>query len=158
MRTSLRLASGLGGLLAAVTGVAAASDPPAAPPHVLPIDRALLDDPDAILQIYSQQPAPAGRLAADPTADARCGGPAADPSPGGRPTVVTLPPAAPFTVGAIPAALWRRPPVSDPTWRLNFLALRWMNPLARRAAMDGQTASLAALVAQAVRFHQQNPD
>src|SRR5439155_17351295 len=31
---------------------------------------------------------------------------------------VTLSPAPPFTVGAVPAASWRETPVSDPGWQL----------------------------------------
>ncbi|GLZ00123.1 hypothetical protein [Actinoplanes sp. NBRC 103695] len=90
--------------------------------------------------------------------DPGCGPAATTPVPDALPIRVSMPPAAPFTVGAIPAAMWRRPPVADPTWRLNFQGLMWMRPLARRAALDGQTGSLAALVRQAVLFHRQNPD
>jgi hypothetical protein len=146
------------GLAAALVLVAApagaASARAVARPHVIPIDPAAVDDPAALLKLY----APGTPLADDPTATARCGDPAADPVPDGQPIVVTIPPAGPFTVGAIPATSWRSPPVADPSWRLNFQGLMWMKPLARRAAMDGQSQSLAALVAQAVAFHAQNPD
>ncbi|MEV6494932.1 hypothetical protein AB0M20_40865, partial [Actinoplanes sp. NPDC051633] len=70
----------------------------------------------------------------------------------------TLPPAAAFTVGAIPAGTWRRPPVADPTWQLAFRGLTWVKPLARRAAADGQRRSLDALVRQTSLFHRLNPD
>jgi hypothetical protein len=91
-------------------------------------------------------------------AEVDCGAPAGKHPPDGRPMVVTIPGAPPFTVGEIPAGSWRKPPSADPTWRLNFLGLMWMKPLARRAALDGRRRSLRALVAQAVAFHRQNPD
>jgi hypothetical protein len=87
-----------------------------------------------------------------------CGAPARNPVPDGHAIVVRLPPAPAFTVGAINPRWWKAPPVSDPTWRLTFLGLRWIPPLAQRAADDGQKKSLSALVAQAVSFHRQNPD
>jgi hypothetical protein len=151
-------ASGVGlaalALVAALAGaVPAHAD---AGPHVIPIDRAALDDPDALAPLYDFDPSP--HADDDPTLNARCGDPAPDPVPDGEPIVVTIPPAAPFTVGAIPAGYWKKPPVTDPAWRLTFRGLMWMKPLARRAAIDGQTGSLAALVAQAVAFQQQNPD
>ncbi|MFG1603440.1 hypothetical protein [Actinoplanes sp. NPDC049265] len=103
-------------------------------------------------------PVPAAPAAPPAADDPRCGPAAATPVPDGRAIRVVLPPAGAFVVGAIPAARWRRPPVADPTWRLNFQGLMWMRPLARRAALDGQRQSLAALVRQAVLFHRQNPD
>ncbi|WP_328474178.1 hypothetical protein OHA21_14475 [Actinoplanes sp. NBC_00393] len=127
----------------------------AADPHVIPRDPVAIDDIDALLEIYGP---PEPRRSADPTADARCGSAAIDPVPDGQPIVVSMPPARGFTVGAIPSSWWRSPPVTDPTWLLQFQGLMWMRPLARRAAMDGQQQSLAAIVGQAVRFHQQNPD
>ncbi|NHC14271.1 heparinase II/III domain-containing protein [Motilibacter deserti] len=87
-----------------------------------------------------------------------CAAPAAHPVPDGVPISVTLPPAPPFTVGSVPRSWWRRPPVSDLSWQLTFRGLAWMQPLAARAAADGQAASLAALVAQAVALHRNNPD
>jgi hypothetical protein len=78
--------------------------------------------------------------------------------PDGEPIIVTIGAAAPFTVGQISAATWRQPPVADPSWRLNFQGLMWMRSLVRRAADDDQQQSLAALVAQAVEFHQDDPD
>jgi hypothetical protein len=125
--------------------------------HVVPIDPASLDDPQALLKLYAP-PTPNARRAVDPTADARCGDPAPDPIVEGDPLRVTIPPAEAFEVGKIDPATWRNPPVADPTWRLNFQGLMWMKPLARRAAMDGQQATLDALIAQAVVFHRQNPD
>lgn len=151
--------------------LAEASPASAADPHVIPLDPIAVDDPAALQDLYHElavtmaKPGPAQPLphrtalgTADPTADAGCGPAAADPVPDGQPIVVSMPPAPAFTVGAIPASSWRTPPVSDPTWRLQYQGLMWMKPLARRAAMDGQTQSLAALVAQAAAFHQQNPD
>ncbi|WP_433731674.1 hypothetical protein ACQP2Y_23315 [Actinoplanes sp. CA-051413] len=123
---------------------------------MITLDPAAVDDIDALEEIYG--PRPEGQRSADPTADARCGSAAADPVPDGQPIVVSMPPAPAFTVGAIPAASWKNPPVADVTWRLQYQGLMWMKPLARRAAIDGQAQSLAALVAQAVAFHRQNPD
>ncbi|MEV7625942.1 hypothetical protein [Actinoplanes sp. NPDC089786] len=132
-------------MIAALVAVllAAATPVPAAPvaPHVVAVDAAEI--PDRV----------SGR--AD---DPRCGPAAPSPVPDGRPIRVVMPPAKAFTVGAIPAAMWRRPPVTDPTWRLTFQGLMWVRPLARRAALDGQQKSLAALVRQVVLFHRQNPD
>jgi len=87
-----------------------------------------------------------------------CGGPSATAVPDGQPIVVSLPPAAPFTVGKINPYVWRHPMVSDPAWRLKFEAFMYLPPLAARAARDGQTTSLATIVNQAIAFHAQNPD
>ncbi|GAA3344498.1 hypothetical protein GCM10020358_48030 [Amorphoplanes nipponensis] len=125
-------------------------------PHVIPPDPVAVDDIDALEQIYGAPSRSA--LAEDPTADARCGDPAAEPVPDGEPIKVSMPPAPVFTVGSIAATSWRTPPVADATWRMQYQGLMWMRPLARRAAMDGQLQSLAALVDQAVMFHRQNPD
>ncbi|ROP31424.1 hypothetical protein EDD30_4324 [Couchioplanes caeruleus] len=128
----------------------------AADVHVIPIDPVLTEDPDALLDLYR-----AGTVRAqlaDPTASARCGAAAPGPVPDGEDIVVKLSPAAPFTVGKINPTTWRRPPVADPTWRMGYEGLMWMRPLARRAAMDGQTKSLDALVDQVVSFHAKNPD
>lgn len=136
-----------------------ASAAPATEPadvHVIGIDPLSTDDPAAIREVYATPPR--AFSAADPTADARCGSAAPAAVPDGRPIVVRLPPAAPFTVGRIPASSWRRPPVADPTWRMNYQGLMWMKPLARRAAQDGQLRSLNALVLQAISFHRYNPD
>lgn len=151
------------GVALALTAMLLGAAPGAKPvgPHVIPTDPAAIDDIDALQQIYGGLPATADRqriLADDPTADARCGNPSTDPVPDGQPIVVTMAPAPSFTVGAIPAASWKNPPVADPTWRLQYQGLMWIKPLARRAAMDGQLESLAALVDQAVTFHRQNPD
>jgi hypothetical protein len=102
----------------------------------------------------SRRPAPVDRT----TAGADCGAPAAKRPVDGKPIVVTIPGAPPFTVGRIRPGSWREPPSADPTWRLNFLGLMWMRPLARRAGQDGRRKSLNALVAQAAAFHRQNPD
>jgi hypothetical protein len=126
-------------------------------PHVVPIDPASVDEPDALLQLYRATD-PRGSLAADPTADARCGPASTAPVPDGEPINVLIPPAPVFTAGKIQASSWRNPPSADPTWRLNYLGLMWMKPLARRAAMDGQLQSLHTLVAQAAAFHRQNTD
>ena len=136
------------------TAVPAGAAP--ADPHVITLDPVAVDDIGALEQIYGPQGPQAA--APDPTADARCGPAASSPVPDGVPIVVRMPPAPAFTVGAIPAASWRRPPVADVTWRLQFQGLMWMKSLARRAAMDGQMQSLGALVSQAVVFHRQNPD
>lgn len=84
--------------------------------------------------------------------------PAPDPVPDGEPIVVSMAPAAPFTVGAIPASVWREPMLTDPAWRLHFEAFMYLPPLAVRAAVDGSTLSLATMVDQVVAFHEQNPD
>jgi heparinase II/III-like protein len=110
--------------------------------HRLKIDQALLDIPQALAQ---------GEAVS-------CGAPAADPVPDGEPIVVSLPPAAPFTVGEISATVWRSPWVTDPTWRLSFESLSWMRPLAQRAADDQQFQSMDVLIRQALAFHLENPD
>ena len=90
--------------------------------------------------------------------DARCGPPAADRVADTGRITVNLPPAKPFIIGRIPAETWRRTPIGDLSWKLKFLGLSWMRPIAGRAHADGQTAVLDALVAQAVAFHRENPD
>src|SRR3954454_20353205 len=135
---------------------ALAADPPK--PHVIGIDPVSIEEPAAILDIYRMSKSSKKRLVDDPTADAGCGPAAAAPVPDGEPIIVSLPPADPFTVGKIDPNSWRNPPSADPTWRLNYLGLMWMKPLARRAAMDGQLQSLPTLVAQAAAFHRQNTD
>ena len=127
-------------------------------PHVIGTDPVSIEDPAALLDLYRVNPSSKKQLAADPTADAGCGAPAADPVPDGEPIVVSMPPAPAFTVGKINAASWRNPPSTDPTWQLNYLGLLWMKSLARRAAMDDQQQSLSALVDQVAAFHNQNPD
>jgi hypothetical protein len=92
------------------------------------------------------------------TATADCGGPSATPVPDGQAIVVSLPPAAPFTVGRINPYVWRHPMVADPSWRLTFEAFMYLPPLAVRAARDGQTTSLNTIVNQVIAFHGQNPD
>jgi hypothetical protein len=72
--------------------------------------------------------------------------------------VVTLAPAPPFTVGAVPAAAWRETPVADTAWQLAFRGLMWLPPLARRAAEDRQHVALAKIVDQALAFHRAVPD
>ena len=151
--------------------LAEASPAHAADPHVIPTDPIAIDDPAALQKDYSELariltsktasvPLPHRTTfeTTDPTADAGCGPAAPYPVPDGVPIVVSMPPAPDFTVGAIDPASWRNPPVSDPSWRLQYQGLMWMKPLARRAAMDGQLKSLQALVDQAVAFHKQNPD
>jgi hypothetical protein len=123
-------------------------------PHVSGVDPGVTEDLDELLKIYGSPPS---GLAADPTANARCGDPAADPVPDGQPIVVSLG-STTFTVGKIPKTVWRKPPSADPTWRLNFYAMMWMRPLARRAAMDGQPRSLVTMVNQMAAFHRENPD
>lgn len=115
------------------------------PGHVLPVPDDLAPELEAV-RAATAAPAPA------------CGAPARNPVPDGHAIVVKLPPAPAFTVGAINPGWWKAPPVSDPTWQLTFLGLRWIPALAQRAADDGQEKSLAALVAEAVTFHRQNPD
>jgi hypothetical protein len=145
---------------AALAGAGPAAARPA-DPHVIGLDPVAVDDLEALQQIYDPWAGTAGGsrvLAVDPTAAAGCGSAAAAPVPDGVPIRVSMPPAAPFTVGSIAAASWRKPPVKDVTWRLQYQGLMWMKPLARRAAIDGQRKSLAALVDQVVKFHRQNPD
>jgi len=152
----LALASAVLALIATLLGAGPAGAAPAGP-HVIPPDPVAIDDTDALQQIYGQLPE-LRALDADPTADARCGAAAPDPVPDGQPIKVSMPPAPVFTVGAIAAASWRKPPVSNATWRMRYQGLMWMKPLARRAAMDLQTKSLNALISQVVAFHAQNPD
>lgn len=132
-----------------VNPVAARADSP----HVLPVDPSAYDGTIATGPAYGATADPS-----DPTSTAGCGSAATQPVPDGEPIVVTIGTAAPFTVGEITAATWLNPAVTDPTWRLDFQGLMWMKSLARRAAIDGQRESLAALVAQAVQFHQDDPD
>jgi heparinase II/III-like protein len=115
--------------------------------HRMEVDRALLDDPKSLAQ--------AEALAESPV---QCAIPSPDPVPDGVPIVVSLPPAAPFTVGEIPARVWRQPWVKDPTWRVYFESLSWARALAQRAKDDGQFQSLGVLVAQVLAFHTENPD
>ena len=128
---------------------------------MIPPDPAAVDNIEALRQIYTPMPETAAgqrALDVDPTADSRCGSAATEPVPNGESIQVSMPPAPVFTVGSIPAASWVNPPVANATWRMQYQGLMWMRPLARRAAMDQQTDSLAALVDQAVLFHRQNPD
>jgi hypothetical protein len=74
------------------------------------------------------------------------------------PIVVSIPPGPTFTVGRIPATWWKTPPYGDAGWQLNLRGFMWLPPLAQRAADNGQTEALDALVKQVVAFHQQNPD
>jgi hypothetical protein len=99
-----------------------------------------------------------GSGAGDATVQDLCGAAAGDRVPDGLPIQVSLPPAPPMTVGEITGRMWRQPPVKDPAWLLNFQGLRWIPPLAQRAATDGQFHSLTALIRQAVGFHLANPD
>src|SRR4051794_29731218 len=72
--------------------------------HVTALDPVSYDDPTALLAVYAAQ---AGADDPDPTATAGCGPAAADPVPDGQPIIVSMSPAAPFTVGAIPPGSWR---------------------------------------------------
>ncbi|MFI1993831.1 hypothetical protein [Actinoplanes sp. NPDC020271] len=119
-------------------------------PHVLPVDPSTYDSLTVTGPAF-------GALGGDP-ATAGCGSAAPDSVPNGEPIIVKIGTAAPFTVGQISAATWKNPPVTDPSWRLTFQGLMWTKSLARRAAQDDQQESLAALVAQAVQFHQADPD
>jgi Heparinase II/III-like protein len=126
----------------------------------------------ALLALTAQQPANAADAprphrmpvqtetsdVATVTPDSLCPPASPDPVPDGQPIVVELPPADPFTVGQIPAAVWRNPWVADPTWRVWFESLRWLMPLARRAQQDGQRQSLATIIDQVIAFQVQNPD
>ena len=144
-------------MAAALSAVMLVSSPAAASdPHVIPIDPATTDDPEALRILYA--PPPRDRSALDPTQVARCGTAAPNPVPNGEPIVVSMPPAPTFTVGQIPASWWRTPPVADPTWQLNFRGLIWLKPLAVRAAQDDQAQSLQVLIDQYVAFYGQNPD
>jgi hypothetical protein len=96
------------------------------------------------------------RASASPTKD--CSPPAPNPIPNDQPIVVSLPPAALFTVGRINPYVWKHPMVSSPAWRLSFEAFLYLPPLAVRAAQDGQLTSLSTIVKQVVAFHTQNPD
>jgi hypothetical protein len=87
-----------------------------------------------------------------------CGAASSTAVPDGQPIVVSLPPAAPFTVGHINPYVWRHPMVADPSWRLHFEGFMYLPPLAVRASRDGQLKSLATIVGQVVAFHSANPD
>jgi hypothetical protein len=87
-----------------------------------------------------------------------CGAAAPDPVHDGAPIVVTLGAGPSFTVGAIPASWWRKPPYGDAGWQLHLRGMVWAAPLAQRAYQDGQVRSLRALVDQVLAFHRQNPD
>lgn len=95
-------------------------------------------------------------VAQAPLAD--CSTPVRTPVPDGSPIVVSLPPAAPFTVGRIPSSAWRHPWVSDLPWRLAFEGFTYLPGLAARAYVDMQAASLSTMVAQVAAFHVQDPD
>lgn len=108
---------------------------------------------------------PAGSLVVRPDAAAslvdpntQCGAPAADPVPDGEDIVVTIPPGPSFTVGDIPATWWKTPPYGDAGWQLQLRGFMWVQPLAQRAYLDGQSQSLEALTDQIIAFHTQNPD
>jgi hypothetical protein len=88
----------------------------------------------------------------------QCGREARDPVPDGEDIVVTILPGPSFTVGEIPTTWWKRPPYGDAGWQLQLRGFEWVQPLAQRAYLDGQTQSLKALVDQIVAFHRQNPD
>ncbi|GLY95535.1 heparinase II/III family protein [Actinoplanes sp. NBRC 103695] len=127
--------------------------------HVVPSDPLVSDDAKAVVETYrAVVPSVRKKKLDDPTANYGCGAAAADPVPDGEPIVVSLPPGPNFTVGSIPASSWRNPPETDATWKMNYLGLMWMKGLARRAAIDDQQQSLQALVDQAVKYYQQNPD
>src|SRR5262245_50183747 len=87
-------------------------------PHVVAVDAAEI--PYAAMEKDAMERDAAGKGAVARADDPRCGPAATAPVPDGQPIRVVMPPAKVFTVGAIPAAMWRRPPVADPTWRLNF--------------------------------------
>jgi hypothetical protein len=96
--------------------------------------------------------------AAAVTTDSGCGAASTTPVKDGARIVVRIKPAKAFTVGKISASSWRKPPVADPAWRLEFYGFMWLPSLAQRAADDGQKKALAVLVDQMVQFHRQNPD
>ncbi|MGZ4603773.1 MAG: hypothetical protein ACXV0U_09270 [Kineosporiaceae bacterium] len=135
------------------TSTQAASAPPA--PRVRPHVQKPLTSTDM----------PAGSLVVHPEGTAalvdpntQCGAAAADPVPDGQPIVVSIPPGPNFTVGQIPASWWKTPPYGDAGWQLQLRGFMWLNPLAQRAFLDGQTGSLNVLVDQVLAFHRQNPD
>jgi hypothetical protein len=150
----MRLRALAAAVLAAVLMVAGPAPARAADVHVLPFDPVAVDDPEALLELYRE---PTGAERALPV-PARCGAGAADPVPDGQPIRVSMPPGPTFTVGSIPASWWRNPPSADPLWRLQFLGMMWVRPLAVRAAQDDQLTSLAVLAEQIAAFHRQNPD
>lgn len=154
MRLRALVAAALVPLLALT--LAPSSPARAADVHVIPFDPVLIDDPAALMQLYRHTRESPGRAAVP--SSARCGAAATQPLPDGEPIRVSLPPAPAFTVGAIPSSWWRNPPVADPSWRLTFLGMMWVRPLAVRAATDDQLGSLNALVEQVATFHRQNPD
>jgi hypothetical protein len=98
---------------------------------------------------------PVGRAFVDTNTE--CGPPAADPVQNGKDVVVRVLPVS-FTVGRIPATWWKRPPYGDVSWQMRLRGFTWLQRVAQRARVDGQTQSLDALVDQVLAFHRQNPD
>jgi hypothetical protein len=87
-----------------------------------------------------------------------CGTPSQTPVADDLPLLVSLLPAATFTVGEIPSSAWRQPWLTDNNWRLHFEGLTYLPPLAARAFLDGHHQVLDVMVRQLVAFHVENPD
>lgn len=136
MHRPLRTAAIVAAMVALVPASASAVSTPSPKPHILGLADVNTDAPGDL-----------------------CGAAAADPVPDGEDIVVSLPPGPVFTVGKIPASWWKTPPYGDAGWQLHLRGMSWwVNPLAKRAAQDGQSQSLATIVAQVLAFHAADPD
>lgn len=163
-RIRRRLLSVTGASLAAVLAVtgltgldgAAADDPTPTPVHTFDT-RGDLDAPEAATAASERlRAAGAPPVALSPRG--LCGASTAVPVVDGTPIVVSLPPAATFTVGALPAAYWITPPSKDAAWQMWFYSMRWAQGVVLRAYEDRQPASMTAVVDQVMRFYAQYPD
>ncbi len=147
------------GSLSPVASPTPRAEPPPPGPGPVHTHRFPVDPDAADLDVDEPGARRTERLpAGPPTAGQLCPAAAPKPVPNGRPIVVSLPPAKPFTVGTIGGAQWRNPPVADPSWRLGWYSFRWLTPLARRAVADRQTTSVSVLLGQVLRFYREYPD
>ncbi|MDO5627116.1 MAG: heparinase II/III family protein [Mobilicoccus sp.] len=117
----------------------------------------------AVMAAGSVIAVPTSAHAATPSTDeqwraAGCGFASTTPVPDGSLPAVSMPPAAPWNIGAMTRTHWAQPAVADPTWRLWFYSLRWTRPVAKRAYDDGQTRTLAKVLSQIDSFYRLHPD
>lgn len=71
---------------------------------------------------------------------------------------VSAPPYYSFTLGKLPRTIYKKPPTSDPQWRLWFESMRWAQELATEAERQQSPALLRATMAQQATFYRDNPD
>ncbi len=135
---------------ASASAMTSTAQAPSVVPHaaILPAE----DDIDAT------DPLPPSGDGETPAGPVKCAAPSRTRVVDGTPTRVSLPPAAPFTVGSLGARQWKNPPSTDPSWRLGWYSFRWLTPLVQRAVDDGQTASARVMVEQLLRFYREYPD